>query len=102
MKQKRVSNIEDRWMEMKEAKEKRKTTNGLQKEASRNHQWNTTEKHIKLWETVREKKEDREGHKVYLSKSQLRTSLIWGRKQAFKYKKQTGSHTKVNKNRSTH
>ena len=49
---------------------------------------------------VSEKKSGKKWQKDYLSKLQLKTSLTWGKKKAFKFKAQR-THLKINKNRST-
>ena len=88
----RVSNKEDELMERKEAEEKKKKT--IKKHEERLQEINDSlrRNNIRLIGIP----EDREDHNVYLNKSLLKISLIWGKKQAFISKRE--EPPQINKN----
>ena len=78
-------------MERKKAEEKKqKKQLRAHKERRREINDSLRKKNIHLTGIPEETEREREDHKVYLNKQQLRTSLAWRGKQAFRSKRQRG------------
>jgi len=95
----RIGDIEDKIMENNEVEKKRERK--LSDHKGRLREFSNSIKHNNIHVIGSQKKSRKRGQKVYLNKLQLRTSLIWGKKQVFKSKRHRELPSKINRNRST-
>ena len=84
----RIGELEDKIMEEEEAEKKRDKKIQEYEVRIRELSDATKQNSIRIIGIPQEEERERKGLKVYLNKSELRTSLIWGRKQALKSKRQ--------------